>query len=77
MITIVKGNSKLIVTRGQFEDEFEELGYHEAFEKKEATKTVASLNKEKGEDKKEEQEDKENKELDEKFGFSSKKSKTK
>lgn len=82
MITIEKGDSKLIVTRGQFENEFKKLGYHEVYEtfdKKEVTeKNVTSLkigkniNKDNEEVKTKNKEDKEKEELDQKFGFSNK-----
>lgn len=82
MITIVKGNSKLLVTKGTFEDQYKNLGYHIASNKEEATKKVASIinkeaekenNQEKTlEDIKENDKEEENK-LNEKYGLKSKK----
>lgn len=47
MITIVKGNDKIVCTKGTFEEQYKILGYHIASEEKEATKKVASnVNKE-------------------------------
>lgn len=73
MITIVKGDSKIIVTRKQFEDEFKKLGYHEVqrtFDKKEVVdKNTTSFKVDKKE-KEESSEEKEKEELDKKFGFS-------
>lgn len=43
MITIVKGSSKLIVTKGTFEEQYKHLGYQIASDKKEATNKVASI----------------------------------
>ena len=53
MITIVKGNDKIVCTKGTFEEQYKILGYQIASEKKEATEKVASFEKE--EDKKEEE----------------------
>lgn len=54
MITIVKGNEKIICTRATYEEQFKKLGYLPASEnKKEATKKVASsLKEEKNEEEK-------------------------
>lgn len=43
MITIVKDSSKLVVTKGTYEEQYKKLGYQIASEKKEATKEVASF----------------------------------
>lgn len=43
MITIVKGSSKLVVTRGTYEEQFKALGYRIASNNEEATKKVASF----------------------------------
>jgi hypothetical protein len=43
MITIVKGSSKLIVTKGTFEEQYKNLGYQIASEKKGATNKVAPI----------------------------------
>ena len=76
MITIVKGDSKIIVTRKQFEDEFKKLGYHElqrTFDKKEVVDkntTSFKVDKVDKKEKEESSEEKEKEELDKKFGFS-------
>ena len=46
MVTIVKGKEKIVCTKGLFEEQYKNLGYQIASEKKEATKTVASILKE-------------------------------
>ena len=62
MVTIVKGNEKIICTKGTFEEQYRPLGYRLASEnKKEATKKVASSFEEK-------------EELSAKYGLKSKKS---
>ena len=43
MITIVKGNDKIVCTKGTFEEQYKILGYQIASEKKEATEKVASF----------------------------------
>ena len=84
MITIEKGDSRLIVTRGQFENDFKKLGYHEVYETfdtKEVVKenttsfNIKEKSKEKGKLKESSEinaEEKEQEELDKKFGFSGK-----
>lgn len=67
MITIVKGNDKIVCTKGTFEEQYKILGYQIASEKKEATEKVASIvNKE---EKKEELETKEEEKINEKYGL--------
>lgn len=67
MITIVKGNSKLVVSKGTYEEQFKHLGYQIASKGKGATKQVASLFEK--EEKEDNQEEEEEKELSEKFGL--------
>ena len=43
MITIVRGSSKLVVTRGAYEEQYKKLGYQIASENKGAAKKVAPL----------------------------------
>lgn len=51
MITIVKGNEKIVCSYKTYEDQYKQLGYLLASEeKKEATKEVASSLKEKNEE---------------------------
>ena len=45
MVTIVKGNDKIVCTKGTFEEQYKILGYQIASEEKEATEKVASLKK--------------------------------
>lgn len=72
MITIVKGSSKLLVTKGTYEDHFKKLGYQIASKNEGATKEVAPLLKEK-EEKEENQDNKEEESLSEKFGLKDRK----
>lgn len=75
MVTIVKGNQKIVCTKGTFEEQYKQLGYRLASEdKKEATKEVAS-SFEKKEDKTDDI-DSEKEELSTKYGLKSKKSTT-
>jgi len=67
MITIIKDDSKLIVSQRTFEEQYKNLGYHIASEEKEAAKEVASSSI-----KKEIKEDNEEKKINEKYGFKSK-----
>lgn len=74
MITIVKGSSKLVVTKGTYEEQYKKLGYSIASDKKEATKKVASsdnikVNKEENLDKLIEKDNQEKENLSEKYGF--------
>lgn len=71
MITVVKGSSKLVVTRGTFEEQLKPLGYHIASEDKGATKKVAPLFKDEEEEILDKQENEEDN-LNEKFGLSDK-----
>ena len=66
MITVVKGSSKVVCTKGTFEEQLKPLGYRLASEVKEAVRSTASLL-----DKKEE--NKEQEDLSEKFGLKSSK----
>jgi len=81
MITIVKGSSKLIVTKGTFEEQYKQLGYQIASDKKEATKKVASFEKEEKEGNQEKtlkdisEETQEDDKINEKYGFKTKKGK--
>jgi len=67
MITIVKGNDKIVCTKGTFEEQYKILGYQIASEKKEATEKVASIvNKEEN---KKELDTKEEEKINEKYGL--------
>lgn len=68
MITIEKGEHKLTCTTRTYEEQFKQLGYRIASDKKEATKKVASSldNQEKNKEE----------ELTEKYGLETKKTKT-
>lgn len=67
MITIVKGNDKIVCTKGTFEEQYKILGYQIASEKKEATEKVASIvNKE---EKNNELDKKEEEKINEKYGL--------
>lgn len=75
MITVVKGNSKIVVTKATYEEQLKKLGYQIASESKGATKQVAPLldiKEEKIELKQDSQEE-EKESLSEKFGLSEKK----
>ena len=54
MITIVKGNDKIVCTKGTFEEQYKILGYQIASEKKEAAEKVASFENKEEENKEEE-----------------------
>ena len=72
MITIEKGNEKIVCTKGTFEEQYKHLGYQIASEKKEATKKVASvLNEDKAqkEEKVKEEAVKEEEKIKEKYGL--------
>lgn len=79
MVTIVKGNQKIVCTKGTFEEQYRPLGYRLASEnKKEATDKVASSFEEKEELKtKIDDNEEEKEELSTKYGLKSKKSATK
>jgi len=50
MVTIVKGNEKIVCSRGTYEDQYRQLGYRIASEKnKETTEKVVSPIKEEAE----------------------------
>ena len=73
MITIVKGNEKIVCTKGTYEEQYKQLGYRPASEiKEEATKKVGSSLKETKtvDDKEDSEEDK----ISTKYGLKSKKS---
>lgn len=53
MITIVKGNDKIVCTKGTFEEQYKILGYQIASEKKEAAEEVASFENKEEENKEE------------------------
>jgi hypothetical protein len=76
MVTIVKGNEKIICTKGTFKEQYRPLGYRLASEnKKEATKKVASSFEEKEElEIKTDDAEEEKEELSAKYGLKSKKS---
>ena len=77
MITIEKGDSKIICTKLIFEEQFKPLGYHIASENKGAAeKTEAPLLKKEDKDIKEinkEEEKKEKEEIKAKYGLNKKK----
>lgn len=75
MVTIVKGNQKIVCTKGTFEEQYKQLGYRLASkDEKEATNKVASsfekVEKEANDDEAEKDE------LTSKYGLKSKKSTT-
>ena len=70
MITIIKDNSKLIVSQQTFEEQYKNLGYQIASDKKEAAKPVASTSI-----KEDIKEDNEEKKINEKYGFNKNKTK--
>lgn len=72
MITIVKGNDKIVCTKGTFEEQYKILGYQIASKEKEATKKVASIiDKEEKTEKQENKEENinEQEEISEKYGL--------
>lgn len=74
MITIIKGNDKIVCTKGTFEEQYKSLGYQIASDDKEATEKVASVfNKdEKKKEKKSkisQEDNKDNEEINEKYGL--------
>jgi hypothetical protein len=79
MITIVRGSSKLVVTRGAYEEQYKKLGYQIASENKGAAKKVAPLLEKKEEKQVEESSFKKDEEedLSEKFGLKTSKKKGK
>lgn len=76
MITVVKGDSKLTVTMGTFEEQLKPLGYRIASEDKGATKKVAPLLKDKEEKTSILFDNQEEENLNEKFGLTNKEEKT-
>ena len=85
MVTIVRDDSKLVVTKGQFESLYRPLGYQIASEKKGADKKSAPISvkseikEEVIEDKKEEKvvEKQQEEKIQEKYGFKNNKKKGK
>ncbi len=85
MVTIVKGDSKIIVTKGTFESQFKPLGYQIASEEKGADKKSAPISvkseikEEVEEDNKEEKvvEEQQKEKIQEKYGFKNNKKKGK
>lgn len=78
MITIIKGEQKIICTQKTYEEQYKDLGYQIASEKKEATKEVASILKEEKKDKNSKiitEEIEENNKINEKYGLKPKKGK--
>ena len=76
MVTIVRGDSKLVVSNKTFEEQYKPLGYQIASNDKEATKKVASIvNKEENQVKEKNNSEKEEKKINEKYGFKTKKGK--
>lgn len=74
MVTIVKGNEKIICTRGTYEEQYKHLGYRLASkDEKEATNKVASILKV---EKEANEDEAEKDELTSKYGLKSKKSTT-
>lgn len=63
MITIIKGEEKIVCTKKTFEEQYKSLGYQIASEKKEATKEVASILKEEKKDNKDGEKEEDNKEV--------------
>ena len=72
MITIFKGNHKVVCSKQVYENQFKELGYQIASNNKEATDKVASLKKQE-EDNQEEKQELENQQLEMKYGFNTSK----
>lgn len=67
MITIIKGEEKIVCTKNTFEEQYKPLGYQIASKKKEATKQVASIIKE------ENKENQEKEKINEKYKLKEKK----
>lgn len=77
MITIVKGNEKIVCTYGTYEDQYKQHGYLPASEiNEEATNKVASSLKSKKIVEDEEDNNEEQEKLSTKYGLKSKKSTT-
>ena len=78
MITIIRGNEKIVCTQKTYEEQYKDLGYQIASKEKEAAQKVASVSvkEEIKEDVvKEEKEEKEKKAINQKYGIKSKKGK--
>ena len=54
MITVFRGNEKIVCTKNTYEEQLKALGYQIASEKKEATEKVASFENKEEENKEEE-----------------------
>ena len=67
MITIIKGEERIVCTKNTFEEQYKPLGYQIASKKKEATKQVASIIKE------ENKENQEKEKINEKYKLKEKK----
>ena len=75
MVTIVKGNQKIVCTKGTFEEQYKQLGYRLASkDEKEATDKVASSFKKVEKEANDDEAEKD--ELTSKYGLKSKKSTT-
>ena len=72
MITVFKGNEKIICTEKTYEDQLKHLGYQIASEKKEAKENLASFDK-----KEEKNEDVEYEKISEKYKLDNKAGKKK
>ena len=74
MVTIVKGNQKIVCTKGTFEEQYKQLGYRLASkDEKEATNKVASILKV---EKEANEDEAEKDELTSKYGLKSSKKST-
>lgn len=67
MITVFRGNEKIVCTKSTYEDQLKHLGYQIASEKKEAKETLASFDK-----KEEKNEDVEYEKISEKYKLDTK-----
>lgn len=72
MITVFRGNEKIVCTKSTYEDQLKHLGYQIASEKKEAKETLASFDK-----KEEKNEDVEYEKISEKYKLDNKAGKKK
>lgn len=72
MITVFRGNEKIVCTKNTYEEQLKHLGYQIASEKKEAKETLASFDK-----KEEKNEDVEYEKISEKYKLDNKAGKKK
>lgn len=72
MITVFRGNEKIVCTKSTYEDQLKHLGYQIASEKKEAKENLASFDK-----KEEKNEDVEYEKISEKYKLDNKAGKKK